>query len=183
MDRGPAGLVGEAVFGLPSAVFGDHQRISHNLGDDTRCTVSHPALYCMPEPRTLFDFSDPETAARWRSVNDVVMGGQSTGAMACEDGAGVFAGHVSLDGGGFASARAPEGVYDLSDAEGLQLRVRGDGKQYQLSLYTQGAGSISYRARFTAPPDWQSLTIPFDALAPRFRGRPAPDAPPRSPEG
>lgn len=135
----------------------------------------------MAEPHTLFDFSNPKTAARWRAVDDVVMGGQSSSVMTHEDGAGVFAGHVSLDGGGFASVRAPEDTYDLSDCEGLDMRVRGDGKHYQLTLYTQAAGSISYRARFAAPAEWQSLSFSFDTLTPRLRNRAAPDAPPFDP--
>ncbi len=35
-DCGPASRVGEAVFGLPFAVFSDHHRGSHNLGYGSR---------------------------------------------------------------------------------------------------------------------------------------------------
>ena len=40
MDRGPAGRLGEAVFGLPSAVFSDHQRASHNFDYPMRVYVA-----------------------------------------------------------------------------------------------------------------------------------------------
>jgi hypothetical protein len=42
----------------------------------------------------LADSSDPREAARWRSTDDVVMGGQSSSGMHAGDQIGVFAGEL-----------------------------------------------------------------------------------------
>jgi len=130
-------------------------------------------------PSTLFDFTAaPDTAAAWRSVDDPVMGGVSQSQfVATEDGA-AFAGEVSLkQGGGFCSVRAPALTADLRGAHGLRLRLRGDGKRYWLTAYTEAGDSISYRASVQPPADWAPVTVPFDALTPYRRGSHVPEAP------
>lgn len=126
-------------------------------------------------PLSDMDAVDP---ADWRVINDTVMGGVSESRFVeTEDGA-AFTGTVSLEnGGGFASVRAPEGSYDLSGARGVRLRVRGDGKRYKLTFYTEPGGRISYRVPFEAPQTWTDLVLPFDDLVPYRRGRVVPDAP------
>jgi len=58
-----------------------------------------------------------------------------------------FKGIVSLENnGGFASIRSGTANYDLSDFEGLLIRVRGDGHRYAFNLRTDfeiTAGSYS----------------------------------------
>jgi monofunctional biosynthetic peptidoglycan transglycosylase len=136
--------------------------------------------------RFLFDFSSPTSSdpAAWRAIDDVVMGGVSESEfVATEDGA-AFTGTVSLEqGGGFASVRAPEGAWDLSDAEGLRLRVKGDGKRYWLTMFTDPDGSISYRAPLEPPQHWTDITVSFDRLTPYRRGTRVPTAPSFDPAG
>lgn len=133
------------------------------------------------DPLVLFDFSDPDAAAAWRSVDDVVMGGVSSSRMEPAEGTAVFTGRVSLEqGGGFASVRSPDDAYDLSAYGGLQLRVRGDRKTFQLVLHTADA-EASYRVTFTPGPTWRDYAFAFEDFEPRFRGRPAPQAPPLHP--
>jgi monofunctional biosynthetic peptidoglycan transglycosylase len=132
----------------------------------------------------LFDFAapDPDPAAAWRSVNDVVMGGVSEGSFEPAEAGAAFTGTVSLErGGGFASVRAPEASYDLSGADGLRLRLRGDGKRYWCTLYTTAGRSVSYRAPIAPPEDWTTLAVPFGDLVPYRRGTKRPDAPPFDP--
>jgi len=129
----------------------------------------------------LFDFSTDAPGA-WRSIDDPVMGGVSQSAFVVGDEGAAFTGTVSLDrGGGFASVRAPEGPYDLSGHEGLQLRLRGDGKRYWLTTYTEAGGSISYRAPLEPPEHWSTLSVAFRSLTPYRRGTTVPDAPPFRP--
>jgi monofunctional biosynthetic peptidoglycan transglycosylase len=131
----------------------------------------------------LFDFGDAaDSPSAWRTVNDTVMGGVSESAFVPTDDGAAFCGTVSLEhGGGFASVRAPEGRYDLTGATGVRLRVRGDGKRYNLTLYTRPGGRISYRVPFTAPEQWANVGLSFDALTPYRRGRRVPNAPPFDP--
>lgn len=137
----------------------------------------------MPSP-LLFDFTDPEPAptSAWRNIDDPVMGGVSHSTFEPTDEGAAFAGTVSLEqGGGFASVRAPESTYDLSAHEGLRLRLRGDGKRYWLTTYTETGGSISYRAPIQPRTEWATIRVPFADLTPYRRGTTVPDAPPFDP--
>ncbi len=129
----------------------------------------------------LFDFSRPDAARRWRTVNDDVMGGVSTSRFAPTDhGTAVFEGTISLDhGGGFATVRGPIVPFDLSRFEGLAVHLRGDGRHYAVNLFlADPAGALSYRRRFaTTVDEWQTVHAAFQDLTPTFRGRPVPDAP------
>lgn len=132
----------------------------------------------------LFDFSTlaSDAPADWRSIDDPVMGGVSESTFAATEAGAAFTGTVSLkQGGGFASVRAPASHYDLSDHDGLRLRLRGDGKRYWLTTYTSPGGSISYRASLHPPTEWTTVAVRFDALTPYRRGTKVPDAPPFDP--
>lgn len=130
--------------------------------------------------RTLFDFSQPDALAGWRSVDDVVMGGRSQSDMTQADGAAIFAGEVSLaQGGGFASVRVEELDLDLSAFDGLRLRVRGDGKRYGVTLRSAGSSGVRFQAMFDAPSgaEWADITLPFTAFSPKVLGTTLPLAP------
>lgn len=132
----------------------------------------------------LFDFSSSpsESPSAWRSVDDPVMGGVSESTFEATDDGAAFTGTVSLkQGGGFCSVRAPAGPYDLSGAAGLRLRLRGDGKRYWVTLYTEPGGRVSYRAPIQPPVRWATVDVPFATLTPYRRGREVPDAPPFDP--
>ena len=125
---------------------------------------------------SIIDFSNT-SAANWQIVNDSVMGGISRSTLQLhEEGFALFSGTVSLENnGGFASvrtqARAPA---DLSNFEGLSVRVLGDGKTYCLRIKTVKNGRItrySYEARFdTSPGEWQTHKLPYSEFKPVFRG-------------
>ncbi|MFB6249779.1 MAG: CIA30 family protein [Salinibacter sp.] len=135
-------------------------------------------------PPVLFDFAapDPDSAAAWRPINDDVMGGVSDSTFEPTEAGAAFTGTVSLErGGGFASVRAPESAYDLSGADGLRLRLRGDGRRYWCTVYTEPGGSVSYRAPIEPPERWTTVDVPFADLAPYRRGTQRPDAPPFAP--
>jgi len=136
----------------------------------------------MPSP-PLFDFSERSSPAdAWRTINDDVMGGVSDSTFAPTDAGAAFAGTVSLKhGGGFASVRAPETTRDLSGADGLRYRLRGDGRRYWCTLYTGPGGAVSYRAPVRPPEQWTTVDVPFADLVPHRRGTKRPDAPPFDP--
>lgn len=134
--------------------------------------------------KTILDFKQGDAGA-WTTVNDDVMGGRSTSRLTLtEEGTAVFSGFVSLENnGGFASTRAPLGTLDLSEHEGVTLRVRGDGRRYQLRFRTEeGSRGLAYKGEFdTAAGEWQDLHLPFRDFQPSFRGRRPPGAPPLDP--
>jgi monofunctional biosynthetic peptidoglycan transglycosylase len=129
----------------------------------------------------LFDFAQ-ESAEEWIVVNDGVMGGVSRSAFVDSDsGYASFQGVMSLENnGGFASVRHRIAPRALDGQSGLALRIRGDGRSYQVRLRTDLAfDGIAYRAEFeTVSGEWQTITIPFSQFEPTWRGRRPPGAPP-----
>lgn len=113
-------------------------------------------------------------ASPWISIDDVVMGGRSASVMEIERGIAVFRGEVSLaNNGGFASVRSTPANYDLSDYDGLLLRLRGDGKRYAVRLRTtEDYAGVSYQIKIE-PPDgeWRHVFLPFAEFEPVYRGR------------
>ncbi|MFP4137628.1 MAG: CIA30 family protein [Halomonas sp.] len=132
----------------------------------------------------LIDFRHADEAARWRAINDDVMGGVSRGGLHGEGGVGVFSGETSLENnGGFASVRREPEAMDLGTAEGVVLRVRGDGRDYQLRLYTdQLPRGAAYRASFhPGAGEWQRVELPWQEFEAMFRGRQLPGVAPLDP--
>ena len=126
---------------------------------------------------TIFDFTKPESAAYFKPIDDVVMGGVSSSQLLYKDGFTHFQGVLSLErGGGFASVRTEIKEVDLSAFEGLALRFRGDGKVYQLRLQTDAA-DVFYAAEFEALPDWETFHMPFHTFMGVYRGEPVQNAP------
>jgi len=137
----------------------------------------------MTAPVEIIDFrSAPGT---WYRVNDGVMGGLSESGMTLEEGRpGVFSGRLSLENnGGFASVRTRLPELDLSDQEGIELKVRGDGRTYQLRFrMDENFDGAAYRALFTTEEGaWMTVRLPFTAFEPTFRGRILDGYPPLDP--
>lgn len=121
----------------------------------------------------LYDFQTDSPPSDWRIQDDTVMGGVSRGRFSIDaDGHGVFSGHVSLENnGGFSSVQHVLDTRDVSGYGKVVLRVKGDGKRYQLRVKSARNERPSYVAYFQTTGDWQTVEIPFDQLRPTFRGR------------
>jgi monofunctional biosynthetic peptidoglycan transglycosylase len=125
---------------------------------------------------TLVDFSATSPAPEWYAVNDGVMGGESRGGPAIVDGQLIFSGQISLENnGGFSSVKSSGHQFNVSAFHSLRLRVKGDGRNYQLRLYTDaryGQSPIAYTAEFpTLAGEWTEPVILISQLSPHFRGR------------
>ena len=124
-------------------------------------------------PMTLFDFDAPD-ATPWAVENDGVMGGRSQGFAQITDGALVFTGEVVTEGGGFTSVRG-ERQADLSDYDGIELRVRGGGRTFDLDVDdgTRHQGrEVNRQGSFPTTDDWQTVRVPFDGLEVTAHGEP-----------
>lgn len=122
----------------------------------------------------LLDFGKTEGAPKWFAVNDGVMGGLSKGGPETKDGSLHFTGTLSLENnGGFSSVRTG-GKYDFSGKKAMVMRVKGDGRKYQLRLATDArfrGSAVSYGADFaTEKGEWIEVKIPFAELSPGWRG-------------
>ncbi len=131
--------------------------------------------------RVLFEFESVDAAAKWQTVNDGVMGGVSDGRFRIsQEKTMVFYGTLSLENnGGFASVRSRPANLGLEKGDKLVVRVRGDGRQYSLNLYTPGRmTAFSYRAEFATKTDeWIEVTVPIDAFVATSFGRLVKDQP------
>ena len=119
---------------------------------------------------------------KWTAQNDNVMGGRSQGGAVVSDGVLAFTGSLSLENnGGFAQVRIQNLAYDLSGKTGVKLRVRGDGRTYQLRLATDAryrGSRIAYSVEFPTTADqWTEIEVRFADLKPSHHGD-ALDGPP-----
>jgi len=122
----------------------------------------------------LTDFATDRGDLDWYVMNDNVMGGRSEGTFKIEQGVLHFAGSTNTRGGGFSSIRTTPTKVDLSEFEGIRLRIRGDGRRYTWRLATNArwrGRQIGYWADFdTEDGTWTTVEIPFSQFIPRYRG-------------
>ena len=125
--------------------------------------------------RPLVDFGGPEAAQQWQAVNDGVMGGVSDGRFTITDEKTLeFSGTLSLENnGGFASVRTKPTDLDIEAGDTLVVRVKGDGREYVLNLYTKSRRmAFSYRAPLpTTKDEWTEVRVPLEDFIPTAFGR------------
>jgi hypothetical protein len=128
----------------------------------------------------LFDFRTiSDLSHTWGAVDDVVMGGISESRIMPSPAGAIFTGNISTaNSGGFASVRTRnfEPALDLSQAQGLRLRLKGDGQRYKFLLRSDvGWDSVAFAFAFdTIADEWITVEIPFMDLKPVFRAKTLP---------
>lgn len=140
-------------------------------------SFASPAFATINECPMKIDFTSADDVRAWRAVNDGVMGGLSSGGPDYEEDAMVFKGVINTNGGGFSSLRAGAQPGALSDATGMRMRVKTDGRQYKLTLRSDAryrGRSVSFQAPLpvTKPNEWEDITILFSDLKASVFGRP-----------
>jgi len=123
--------------------------------------------------QVIFDFNSTNNIRYWRVVDDVVMGGRSYGNFSLNnEGHGVFEGRVSLENnGGFSSVRYQFNRVDVSEDSKLVLRLKGDGKRYQIRIKDNSDHYYSYIAYFETSGEWEIVEVPLSKMYATFRGR------------
>jgi len=125
--------------------------------------------------KVLLDFSNLDSSSQLMVVNDGVMGGVSNSNLRWHhEGFLIFEGKVLTDfGGGFASLRSGYKDWDISDYEGIILRIRGDLKKYQFRCRLgNDLRQIAYRHHFQSKNyEWQEVRLPFSDFVPTYRGK------------
>jgi Complex I intermediate-associated protein 30 (CIA30) len=159
--------------------------VSNPQSEASSAGDSVPNAFSRASEKILFDFSQASTGLSdiWGAVDDVVMGGVSASSIRLEDGKALFSGNVSTDNsGGFASVRTRnvDPPIDLANYDGIELRVRGDGKRYKFMLRTSTQwDGIAYCYSFdTVMNDWLDVRIPFSKFVPISRARTVSNAEP-----
>lgn len=123
--------------------------------------------------KVIFDFNKNSDIKDWIIVDDVVMGGRSSGTFELNaDGHGVFQGEISLDNnGGFSSVRYGFPKIQVKEYTKIVLKLRGDGKEYQFRIKTNSGDYYSYISSFTTSGEFQEIEILLKDMYPSFRGR------------
>ena len=132
--------------------------------------ISAPA---MADPMLIEDFSQ-DAGDRWSYTSDRVMGGVSDGGAALgSEGDLEFArlrGTVSTaNNGGFIQIRQELATPLPDDADGISLRVRGNGEGYYIHLRPKQSRRPwqYFQAAFDTKNDWQDITLPWSAFTPQ----------------
>ena len=151
-----------------------------------RSAIAVTLLACLPAIaagyQSLAEFTPEESEKLdWRVVDDGVMGGLSQGKREIgKDGVLRFFGTLSLENnGGFSSLRTGDVKLDLSAGDGVILRVKGDGRTYQLRFSTDAeyrGREMSFQAGFpTTNVEWAEVKVPFKRFVGTWRGVDLPD--------
>lgn len=135
--------------------------------------------------KLLFDFTQPtqDIKEAWGALDDIVMGGVSESSLRIIPDGALFTGFVSTaNSGGFVSVRTRnfEPPLNLSEYQGIQLRVKGDGKRYKFIIRcNEGWDSVAYCYSFdTVYNITTTIQIPFEKLIPVFRAKTLKDGKP-----
>ncbi len=131
------------------------------------------SLFTKSNMEKIYTFSTQTNIKEWRIVNDDVMGGRSNSSLKISDsGHGQFIGHVSLaNNGGFASIQLNTNIKLANGKKFIVLRVKGDGKRYELRLKGNISQYESYVHTFATSGEWQNLKLAISEFYPQFRGR------------
>lgn len=126
--------------------------------------------------RTIADLDDEAELLRWQIVNDGVMGGRSSAEAMVADSVVAFAGEIVTDGGGFSSIRLALDE-PLGEVSRLSLRVRTDGRSYELTVADAAPGRdrrVSHQAVIpaTGTGAWEEVVVEFEDLEASIFGRP-----------
>ncbi len=125
-----------------------------------------------------------EDFAGWGTLDDTIMGGSSQSRCNASADGLHWSGLVVSEGGGFISCRSPQWrpPLDLSRAEGLALRLVGDGRRYKIAVACADLitglsaglpGGLRWVLGFdTQPSEEQTIRIPFASLTPSVQARP-----------
>lgn len=128
-------------------------------------------------------FNSDQSVSAWRSINDGVMGGRSSGSVRFDpsskngEGALIFQGVINTNGGGFASVRLPVSPGMLDEKAVIKLRIKSDARAYKLTFRTNARARwrpVSFQALIpsTKKGEWAEVSIPLKGLAASVFGRP-----------
>ncbi|MAC42294.1 MAG: CIA30 family protein [Pelagibacterales bacterium] len=119
------------------------------------------------------DFKKDKDFKKWFIINDGVMGGISESNLSIsKDGYGVFQGDISTENnGGFCSIRKSLSRKYIGNKNILKLKIKGDGKNYELRIKANRNDYFSYIKTFKTTGQWQEIKISLNEMNPSFRGR------------
>lgn len=130
---------------------------------------------------TIIEHSEADIENPWRTVNDGVMGGLSSGGSSLDKGVLTFKGITNTNGGGFSSVRLPLPRGAMTGATKIKVHMNRDSRSYSVTLRTNATlygRRIAFRGPLVDAPEgeWGNGILLFDNLKASFRGRAVPGA-------
>ena len=125
------------------------------------------------DTKVLADFTNNSNLSDWYIVNDAMMGGRSdSGIFLNGENCAVFKGYISLkNNGGFAMVKHVFNPIEIDSHSKIVMKIKGDGKRYQVRLKSQVSQAHSHINYFTTTGDWQVIEIPLKYFYASFRGK------------
>ena len=122
---------------------------------------------------TLFNFNEDSNFIDWKVIEDVFMVERSTGSFFVnESGHDVFEGTVSLENNGGFSYISLTNFFKIPiDRPKISIKLKGDGKNYQLRLNPNSNSRESYVHDFYTTGSWHVIEIPLKDMYLSFCGR------------
>jgi hypothetical protein len=132
------------------------------------------------ESGLISDFEDGKASARfgfgWVISTDAVRGGKSKAEMKVADGGAegsknaleingeIAEGAISWAGALFFPGPAPMAPVNLAARKAITFWAKGDGRNFQVMVYSQSGGFIPKVQNFSAGADWIRVTLPLSSF-------------------
>lgn len=148
--------------------------------------IARASAACIPKQSKgsmiVLPMQDSKDLERWQKLDDVIMGGNSDSNLALSESADGFtwSGELVVEGGGFCGQRSYPESMDLSNYDGIALRVKGSGETLKLNIKTDDLNEPedTYQATFDVPDgEWGDVFIPWHEFVPVKRARSVPNGP------
>jgi len=122
--------------------------------------------------QTVVNFEKDVNDTNWHIVDDVVMGGRSSGSFRVEhNNYAIFSGSVSLENnGGFSAVKYDLEATKITANSRIRICLKGDEKIYQFRIKSIKNQRHSYITTIQTTGDWQEVIISLKDLYPTFRG-------------
>ncbi|MEW5303776.1 MAG: hypothetical protein WDW36_006435 [Sanguina aurantia] len=188
------------VFGpLPGGGFGTIDNMSSERVEAEGCANLMAVLPSLLKrqartTRWILPMATAEDLTQWDKLDDVIMGGFSSSELvplpadvATTGGVGgaAWKGMLVLEGGGFCGTRTKKLDLNLADADGLYLRVKGDGQTFKVNIKTveqESQPESTYQTTFdTVAGSWSDVYLPWHNFVPVKRNQSDPEGAPLSP--
>ena len=124
------------------------------------------------DSKLIYQFGHSAKADEWTIIDDVVMGGKSSGIFTVVDGMGVFEGNISVENnGGFSSIRHKFAELTTKNYTKFIITLKGDGKDYQFRIKYKSTDYHFYISQFSTSGAWEEVEFLLQDMYPSFRGR------------
>ena len=83
-----------------------------------------------------------------------------------------YYGEISLENkGGFSSVNYQPVIFECNKTSTIQIRLKGDTKNYQLRIKANASDYYSYVTSFSTSGEWQTIEFSLKEMSPTYRGR------------